>query len=117
MRLRAGAGYMDVMQRGATALISLDDTRNDLFYASHRVRLTERESHLLRLLLEANGELRTNADLIAAMGGSHSFYAGLASLRALTHSIHRKLHAIGLPEVLVDVRGVGIRLEPPFIET
>jgi DNA-binding response OmpR family regulator len=108
---------MDVMQRGATALISLDDTRNVLFYARHRIRLTEREFDLLRLLLEANGELRTNADLIAAMGVSHSFYAGLASLRALTNSIHRKLRTIGLPELLVDVHGVGIRLEPPGVET
>ena len=117
MRHRVGAGYMDVMQRGLTALISLDDTRNDLFYARHRIRLTEREFHLIRLLLEANGELRTNADLIAELGVSHSFYAGLASLRALTHSIHRKLRAIGLPELLVDVHGVGIRLEPPAIGT
>ena len=90
--------------------IHLDDTRNDLYYGRHRIRLTEREAHLVRLLLDGDGELRTNADLVAAMGAPHSFYAGLASLRGLRTSIHRKLRAVGLPELLVDVHGVGIKL-------
>lgn len=76
----------------------------------HRLEVTATELRLLTFLVEQRGRIVSAAQILAAVWGYDAYDANLVQVHI--SSLRRKLEVHG-PRILLTVRGLGYRLQPP----
>lgn len=103
----------NVLVRGP---VELDLIEHALRYTDVSVGLTDKEFRLLRILLEAEGEVITHEDLLSDVWGM-DFDPGTGVVKAQVTQLRAKLDRAGIPVRVENVKGVGYRIpeDPPPI--
>ena len=76
---------------------------------SAAIALTDKEFHLLRVLLDVRGEVVTREALLAEIWGM-DFDPGTGVVKTQVAQLRTKLGRVGIPIRVENVRGVGYRI-------
>ncbi len=94
--------------------IELDVARHSVRVAGEQVHLTPKEFDLCRYLMEHQGKVLTQRQILAAVWGAE-YVDDSHILRTFVHQLRTKLASVsdGAAEMIVNDPGVGYRMEVP----
>jgi DNA-binding response OmpR family regulator len=96
--------------------IRLTASKNRMACGDREIDLTRVEFRLVSLLLDAYGACCSFEYLIETIWGQKDTTTGRVSIRSHVCAIRSKLRAAGLPDqLIINVRGKGLRLDPRAI--
>jgi two-component system OmpR family response regulator len=110
-RIRALARRPAPVTPGRLALagLELDESRLCVTYAGRSAELSAREFALLGYMMRNRGCVLSRRQLLDAVWGAEpDTYSNIVDL--YVHYLRRKLEAVGAPELIKTVRGIGYRL-------
>ncbi|RFU49143.1 response regulator transcription factor [Paraburkholderia sp. DHOC27] len=95
-----------------TQHVELDLIKRKLVHAGRKQSLLPTECRLLEFMMQHAGRVLTRCEMFESVWGHH-FDPGTNLIDVHVGKLRRKLAALGLPPLIITVRGAGYRFEGP----
>jgi DNA-binding response OmpR family regulator len=93
-----------------TNALELDLVKRNIAHGEHKQRLLPTECRLLEFMMHHTGRILTRSEIFEAVW-DHHFDPGTNSIDVHVGQLRKKLAALGLPPMIITIRGSGYRFE------